>query len=149
MRDLRGWLKQVEEMGELQVISQELDWDEETSALNYMVGQQEGAPALLFEKIKDAAPGFRALHNLFGTSKERVAAAFGFPAGKTLTELIQMVRTSFRHKIPPVKVPAERAAVNENVLLDIDRNGKVVSLTIEHAMEHSGKLDFSYETSAA
>ena len=41
MRDLRGWLKQVEEMGELQVISQELDWDEETSALNYMVGQQE------------------------------------------------------------------------------------------------------------
>ena len=60
MRDLRGWLKQVEEMGELQVISQELDWNEETSALNYMVGQQEGAPALLLEKTKGAAPGFRA-----------------------------------------------------------------------------------------
>ena len=54
MRDLRGWLKQVEDMGELAVISRELDWDEETSALNYMVGQREGAPALLFEKIKDA-----------------------------------------------------------------------------------------------
>ena len=55
MRDLRGWLKQVEEMGELQVISQELDWDEETSALNYMVGQREGAPALLFEKTRRRA----------------------------------------------------------------------------------------------
>ena len=97
MRDLRGWLKQVDEMGELQVISQELDWDEETSALNYMVGQQEGAPALLFEKIKDAAPGFRALHNLFGTSKERVATTFGFPRGKSLTELIEMVRDELPH----------------------------------------------------
>jgi UbiD family decarboxylase len=117
MRDLRGWLKQVEAMGELQVISQELDWDEETSALNYMVGQQEGAPALLFEKTKDAAPGFRAAYNLFGTSKDRVATALGFPRGKSLTELIEMVRTNFHRKIPPVKVPAEQAVVNENVLL--------------------------------
>ena len=82
MHDLRSWLKQVEEMGELKVISQALDWNEETSALNYMVGQHEGAPALLFENIKGAAPGFRALYNLFGTSKERIAAASGFPRGK-------------------------------------------------------------------
>ncbi len=44
---------------------------------------------------------------------------------------------------------AETTELKENVLLDIDRDGKVVSLTIEHAMERSGKLDFSYETSAA
>ena len=117
MRDLRGWLKQVDAMGELQVISPELDWDEETSALNYMVGQQEGAPALLFEKIKGAAPGFRALHNLFGTSKDRVATAFGFAPGKPLTELIDMVRTSFRNKIPPATVSEAQAPVNENILL--------------------------------
>lgn len=43
----------------------------------------------------------------------------------------------------------ETTEFNENVLVDLDRDGKVVSLTIEHAMEHSGKLDFSYETSAA
>ena len=43
----------------------------------------------------------------------------------------------------------ETTELNENVLVDLDRDGKVVSLTIEHAMEHSGKLDFSYETSAA
>src|SRR3990167_9770551 len=101
MRDLRSWLQQVEEIGELQTIRAELYWNEETSALNYMVGQREGAPALLYEKIKDAPPGFRALHNLFGTSKERIAATFGLPRGKPLTELIEMVRSSFHRKIPP------------------------------------------------
>jgi uncharacterized protein YuzE len=45
--------------------------------------------------------------------------------------------------------PAETTELNENVLLDIDHDGKVVGLTIEHAMEPSGKLDFSYEASAA
>jgi len=44
---------------------------------------------------------------------------------------------------------AETTELNENVLVDMDKDGKVVGLTIEHAMEHSGKLDFSYETSAA
>ena len=44
---------------------------------------------------------------------------------------------------------AETTELNENVLVDMDKDGKVVALTIEHAMEHSGKLDFSYETSAA
>jgi UbiD family decarboxylase len=116
MRDLRGWLKQVDALGELAVISRELDWNEESSALNYMVGQREGAPALLFEKIKDSKPGFRTLHNLFGTSKERVAVSFGFPAGKSITELIRMVRESFRRKIPPARVPPAGAPVNENVV---------------------------------
>ena len=44
---------------------------------------------------------------------------------------------------------AETTELNENVLVDLDRDGKVVSLTIEHAMQCSGKLDFSYEASAA
>ena len=44
---------------------------------------------------------------------------------------------------------AETTELNENVLVDMDKDGKVVGLTIEHAMERSGKLDFSYETSAA
>ena len=43
----------------------------------------------------------------------------------------------------------ETTELNENVLVDMDKDGKVVGLTIEHAMERSGKLDFSYETSAA
>jgi len=117
MRDLRSWLKQVEDLGELQVIRQQLDWNEEAAALNYIVGHKEGAPALMYENIKDTAPGFRSLYNLFGTSKERVAAAFGFPAGKSYTELINMVRTNFRRKVPPQVVSADHAPCNENVMM--------------------------------
>ena len=101
MRDLRTWLDQAERLGELATIKKQMDWNEETSALNYIVGQREGAPALLFENIKDAQPGFRTLHNLFGTSKERIAAAYGFPQGKTVLEYADMLRKVFKNKIPP------------------------------------------------
>ncbi len=44
---------------------------------------------------------------------------------------------------------AQTTELNENVLLDLDQDGKVVSLTIEHAAQPSGKMDFSYEATAA
>jgi uncharacterized protein YuzE len=44
--------------------------------------------------------------------------------------------------------PSETRELNENVFVDIDSEGKVVGLTIEHAMQGSGKLDFSYEAGA-
>jgi len=44
---------------------------------------------------------------------------------------------------------AQTTELNENILLDIDDNGKAVGLTIEHAMQQSGKLAFSYETTTA
>ena len=44
---------------------------------------------------------------------------------------------------------AETKELNENLYIDLDAEGKVVSLTIEHARATSGKLDFSYETVAA
>ena len=39
--------------------------------------------------------------------------------------------------------------LNENLCVDLDADGKVVSFTIEHVKASSGKLDFSYETVAA
>ncbi len=44
---------------------------------------------------------------------------------------------------------SETKEVTENLYVDVDFERKVVSLTIEHAKEFSGKLDFSYETIAA
>ncbi len=44
---------------------------------------------------------------------------------------------------------AETKELNENLYVDLDAEGRVVSLTIEHAKTTSGKLDFSYETVAA
>jgi uncharacterized protein YuzE len=45
--------------------------------------------------------------------------------------------------------PAQTEELNDNVLLELDKDGKVVGLTIEHAKQAQGKLDFSYETVAA
>ena len=44
---------------------------------------------------------------------------------------------------------AETKELNENLYVDLDAEGRVVSLTIEHAKATSGKLDFSYEMVAA
>lgn len=43
----------------------------------------------------------------------------------------------------------ETKELNENLYVDLDSLGKVVSLTIEHVKASSGKLDFSYETVSA
>ena len=45
--------------------------------------------------------------------------------------------------------PTHTEQLNEHVLLELDKDGKVVGLTIEHAKQAHGKLDFSYETVAA
>ena len=45
--------------------------------------------------------------------------------------------------------PAKTEDLNDNVMLELDKDGKVVGLTIEHAKEATGNLDFSYETIAA
>jgi uncharacterized protein YuzE len=47
------------------------------------------------------------------------------------------------------KKPASTEELNDNVMLELDKSGKVVGLTIEHVKQNQGKLDFSYETVAA
>ena len=44
---------------------------------------------------------------------------------------------------------SETKELNENLYIDLDADGRVVSFTIEHAKATSGKFDFSYETVAA
>jgi len=43
----------------------------------------------------------------------------------------------------------ETKGLNENLYVDLDADGRVISLTIEHAKATSSKLVFSYETVAA
>lgn len=45
--------------------------------------------------------------------------------------------------------PAQTEELNENVMLELSADGKVVGFTVEHVKEGGGKLDFSYETVAA
>jgi len=45
--------------------------------------------------------------------------------------------------------PMETKELNDNVFLELDSNGKVVGVTVEHAKQSTGSLDFSYESIAA
>lgn len=43
-------------------------------------------------------------------------------------------------------VPTETRELNANVMLELDTQGNVIALTVEHAKSNSGKLDFSFES---
>ncbi|MBI4442048.1 MAG: UbiD family decarboxylase [Acidobacteria bacterium] len=122
MLSLRQLLEEAKSAGELKIISQPLDWDEEMGALSYMVAQRENAPVLWFQNIKDAAYGSSAVFNLFGTGKDRVAMSLGLPRGLPIQKLIQFTKSNFGRRIAPRLIPADEAPVNEVVLegSDID-----------------------------
>src|SRR5579862_4729061 len=110
VRDLREWLTRVEELGELKRITKEVDWDEEMGAITYMVGKQEGGPALLFENIKGYPKGSaRVLFNPFGSSKRRIAIALGEDPEMPMMDLIRANMRKLDRAIPPKEVPADKA----------------------------------------
>ncbi len=39
----------------------------------------------------------------------------------------------------------ETRDLNENTLIELDKDGNLVSMTIEHARERANMLDFSYQ----
>ncbi|MBM3130997.1 MAG: DUF2283 domain-containing protein [Chloroflexi bacterium] len=45
--------------------------------------------------------------------------------------------------------PVETRELNENIYLDLDADGRVVSLTIEHARQTAGIDEFSYQRVSA
>ena len=43
------------------------------------------------------------------------------------------------------KVVHETKEISENIYIDIDENGNIVSMTIEHAKANAGLWEFSYQ----
>jgi UbiD family decarboxylase len=113
--DLREWLAAVEQLGELHTINAPVDPIEEMGGLTYLVGKQEGAPALLFTNVKGAQPGTRALWNLLGTSLPRIALSFGLDPTLGPRELIAALRPKIARRIPPMTVDPVTAPVNQNL----------------------------------
>ncbi len=122
IRDLRDWLKEVENIGELLKISEEVDWDQEMSAIAHMAGKEEGAPTLLFENIKGYPQDRRVLFDPFGSSLNRIALGLRLPVGKTTLELIQLARERIGKRVKPEVVDSKSAPINENLCFgdDID-----------------------------
>ena len=142
VQDLREWLARTDQIGELVRVTQPVDPDEEMSAITYLVGKQEGGPALLFEKITGYPRGMRALWNPFGSSRRRIAVALDEDPELPMMDLIRATMKKLNRAIPPREVAAESAPVNENVLTgeDVER---AVDLAVDD--DQLGLLHFGDE----
>lgn len=122
-KDLREWLKEVEKMEELKVL-EGANWELEIGCLCDL-NNHLGAPAMLFDKIKDYPSGYRVLCAPL-LSNNRVALTFGLPLNLSDKEMI----TAFREKLPEWEAKAadfaqkviKKGSIMENVLSgdDID-----------------------------
>src|SRR5262245_14441630 len=121
-RDLRGWVAQIEQHGELKRIAAEVDPREELGAVTLLASRQDRSPALMFESLTGDTTGSRILINMLGASRERYALAVGLDPSVSTPEMIQATRSIMNAPIPPVMIPQDRAPVNEVVLTgnDID-----------------------------
>ena len=93
--DLRGWIEQVERMGELLRVSG-AHWDTEMGAITHMLTEKSrgNAPAVLFDEIPGYPKGFRTLYGHF-SSIRRVALTLRLPL-------------EYRRKADVVKIYHER-----------------------------------------
>ena len=78
-RGLRGWLGEVEKLGELERVSG-ASWDVEMGALTHMLTEKSRgtAPALLFDDVPGYPKGYRTLYGQL-SSIRRIALTLGLP----------------------------------------------------------------------
>ena len=112
--DLDAWIEKVEKLGQLKRITAEVDPDLETSTLTYMVGREEGSPALLFENIK-GHPGHKAVYNMIGCNLDRFCIAIGEDPVDHPLEAAQILKDKMYLTEPPVEIDGANALVNQNI----------------------------------
>jgi UbiD family decarboxylase len=128
--DLRGWLAEVEKIGELVRIEEPTDWNEEISGITYLVGKKKGGPALLFDNINGYPKGHRVLSNILGSSLNRIALSLGLPLNLSELDMIRMTKDIYKNKIPPMIVSDDVAPVNENIV-----TGDAIDITMFPALK--------------
>ncbi len=116
--DMREFIKQAEELGELKVI-EGADWDLEIGTITEIMAKP-GTPLLLFDKIKGYPAGYRVITNM-AASHRRVALLLGLPEGEKPMELVRAWREKTKggfKPVPPIEV--KTGPVKENVYTGSD-----------------------------
>jgi len=131
--DLRLWLAQVEEIGQLERISG-AHWDLEVGALNEIICERLPAPpALLFEKVAGHDGNGRVLANMMETM-ERTALTLNLPLDLSTMEVIDRLRTRLANL-----VPVEPRVLPTGPVLENRKTGKDINiLDIPVPRWHSG-----------
>jgi UbiD family decarboxylase len=120
--DLRPWLRQVEELGELKEV-RGADWNLELGAISELNVKRQAPPALLFDEIKGYPKGFRVL-TCSTSSPARLSSILRLPLQRTHKGLVEALRgkpaqwQAEAAKFDPVVV--QTGAVLENIQNSID-----------------------------
>ena len=118
-KDLRGWLQEIETIGELKHITG-AHWDKELGAISEIMAEGNG-PALLFDKIQGYPAGYRVLSNAF-QSLARTASVLGVPKELSKVEMVNAFRKRLKNIKPISPVEVKNGPIMQNVLTgqDID-----------------------------
>jgi UbiD family decarboxylase len=118
-RDLRDWLRLVEDIGELRTV-QGATSEEDIGAITEMAEHHDGSPAMLFDAIPGFEPGWRVLSNAMGTARRQAVTLGLDPAATTHESLLAYWRELLRgfNWIPPREV--SHGPIQENILRDGD-----------------------------
>jgi UbiD family decarboxylase len=126
LKSLREFLHALKELGDLQEIEREVDWNLEMGAVTRR-SMDLRAPVPLFSRIKGVEPGFRAFGAPGGLSAEphftygRINLALGLPADAPPLDIIkQLAAARSRPLIPPRLVNAATAPCKENIVTGKD-----------------------------
>ncbi|MFQ5903004.1 MAG: UbiD family decarboxylase domain-containing protein, partial [Candidatus Binatia bacterium] len=117
IQDLREWLSRVDAIGELIRVKQPVDWNEEMSAISYLVAKQNPSPSMLFESVSgyESSPiGAKLLWNILGPSLRRIALTLEESPDTPTMELIRRVKDKLRQRIPPREVSRRQAPIYQN-----------------------------------
>jgi len=116
IQDLREWLARVEDIGELIHVKQSVDWNEEMSAISYLVAKQNPSPAILFENARgyeNSPIGARLLWNILGPSLKRIALTLEESPDTSNLDLIRKVKDKLKQRIPPREISPSQAPIYE------------------------------------
>ena len=108
---LRDWLAQVDAMGELRTL-EGIDWNPEMGAVVDVLYREHPpyAPALVFDKIRDHAAGFRALFGHFASPK-RIALTLGIT--EKFDHVLEFVRIYHEKMKRSAPIPMEEVKTGE------------------------------------
>src|SRR3972149_7683028 len=127
-KDLRSFLRLLEEKGELARVKKAVDPRYEICALAVKAMEKSG-PALLFENIK-GDPGWQVTTNLTGT-RQRTALILDTAVEKTAEAYSQRIA----NLIPGKKVSKEEAPVKEKIFLGNEVNLLEIPVLTHFAQE--------------
>jgi UbiD family decarboxylase len=120
---LRDWLDKVGALGELTTL-ENIDWNLEMGAIVDVLYREHPPypPALVFDKLKDYQPGYRALFGHFASPK-RIALTLGVTEEfDHVLEFTRIYHERMKRSTPLRMEEVKTGAVHENVEADADVN---------------------------